>query len=379
MTVNAFVIQYAQEARSYSLVLLATVLSSYLFVRAVDDSTLRRWLEYSAVSILAVYAHPFALLILVGHLASLAFFHPRPAWKHLGVGYGAIAILVAPLMVLILIGDPLHRSFASGPSLGAVKSLFLNLTGGAGVPGGIVLLLAYFGACSVALIRISSNFRRDSRRSWQHAFVFCWLSVPLVVSLATSMVRPNLVPRYLIVVLPALLLLTSLGVTYLGARVAIGVTVAFVTLGIYSLAHYYSADYKNGENWRAAVASVAARAQHGDGIIFFSHLGRQPFEYYLASYERARRELVPLYPGDRWSDYLPVLSETRLESTQEAAAELESFSRVWTVLLWFPNNHDDVRPIERILSREFVETDHKDFGTEMQIRLSERRPSRRNP
>ena len=164
MIVNAFFIQYAQEARSYSLVLLATIVSSYLFVRAVEDSTVSNWVLYAAVSGLAVYAHPFASLVLVGHMVSLVACRDRPQWRHVGVGFGAITLMVAPLVILVLTVDPLQRPFASGASLGALKSLFLNLTGGAGVPYGMVLLLAYLLACSLALVVIARALEKEGKR-----------------------------------------------------------------------------------------------------------------------------------------------------------------------------------------------------------------------
>jgi mannosyltransferase len=378
MIVNAFFIEYAQEARSYSLVLLATIVSSYVFVRAVEDSTIASWLTYAAIGSFAFYAHPFAVLVLVGHLASLAVRHPRPRWTHVGMAYGAIALAATPLVILLLAGDPLQRAFASGASLGAVKALFLNLTGGYGVPGGFLLLLAYFGACCLALIVVARAFliTSDARRRWSYGFVISWLGVPIATSFVVSLARPTLVPRYLIVALPALLLLASIGITqFLGRRLAIGATLAVVLFGLYSLGHYYSADYKNGENWNAAVSFVTSQVLPGDGIIFLSHFGRQPFEYYLEESPQGLRKLKPIYPGGRWTTYIPVLSESRLESTNRAAATLESYDRVWTVLLWMPNNHDNARPIERVLSRKFVEADYADFGSEMQVRLSIRRNS----
>jgi mannosyltransferase len=376
MIINSFFIQYAQEVRSYSLVLLATIVSSYLFIKAVENSTITNWLTYAVIGSFAVYAHPFAVLVLAGHLASLAVPQPRPRWTHVGMAYGAIALVITPLVILLLTGDPLQRAFASGASLGAVKTLFLNLTGGAGMPGGILLLLAYFGACSLALIVVARAFVTTSAAGQRlsYALVICWLSVPIGTSILVSVVRPTLVPRYLIVALPALVLLASIGLTqFLGRRMAIGATFALALLGAYSLGHYYSADYKNGENWRAAVMSVTSQVRPGDGIIFRSHFGRQPFEYYLKRSPQARQNLVPIYPSDGWTTYVPVLSESRLESTNRAAATLESFDRVWTVLLWIPNNHDDARPIEAVLNRYFVEEHYAGFGAEMQVRLSVRR------
>src|SRR5262245_24157534 len=73
LALNAFFIQYAQEARGYSLVLLLTATSSYLFFKAIDKPSVKSWGGYAAIAALSVYAHFFgAWVIAANYLAGLA-------------------------------------------------------------------------------------------------------------------------------------------------------------------------------------------------------------------------------------------------------------------------------------------------------------------
>ena len=76
LSCNAYHIRYAQEARSYSLFVLLATLSSGFFVACVREparSERNRW-GYVLSSALAVYAHFYALLLVVAQWLS-----PRPA------------------------------------------------------------------------------------------------------------------------------------------------------------------------------------------------------------------------------------------------------------------------------------------------------------
>src|ERR1700734_80899 len=70
MSFNAFHIRYAQEARSYSLFVLLAILSSGFFVSALREPSLRNRCGYVLASVLAVYAHLYALLLLVAQWLS---------------------------------------------------------------------------------------------------------------------------------------------------------------------------------------------------------------------------------------------------------------------------------------------------------------------
>src|SRR5271166_5682610 len=75
-------VYYSQEARSYTLAILLVLLSSYFFVRAVEEGRRRDWVLWTVVSLLAFYSHDFAALVLVAQACSLFFRKTAPAiWR----------------------------------------------------------------------------------------------------------------------------------------------------------------------------------------------------------------------------------------------------------------------------------------------------------
>src|SRR5271165_5371681 len=62
-TFNAYSVRYAQEARSYALFVLLATLSSGFFIAWLREPGRRNWISYILTSILAVYAHFYALLL----------------------------------------------------------------------------------------------------------------------------------------------------------------------------------------------------------------------------------------------------------------------------------------------------------------------------
>jgi hypothetical protein len=73
----------------------------------------------------------------------------------------------------------------------------------------------------------------------------------------------------------------------------------------------------------------------------------------------------------------PVVDEARVGATSSWAHELEASqpAHVWVVLLWggFRTGDDDGRSFQRLLMREYVETDHLFFGRYLKLGLFERR------
>ena len=71
LSVNAFQVRYAQEARSYSLLVLLVIISTYCFITAVETGRKRDWNWYIVASSLAIYAHFFAVLVVVAHWVAI--------------------------------------------------------------------------------------------------------------------------------------------------------------------------------------------------------------------------------------------------------------------------------------------------------------------
>jgi mannosyltransferase len=380
---NSFFVQYMQEARPYSLALLLVVVSTLLFVVALDRPSLPMWGAYAIVVAVAIYAHLFAGLLVPAHIASLALRRPRPPLRPLVAAYALVAVAVSPLVVVAARAENLQRAFVSRPTFGSFEWLFLTLTGGGGVETRTsrLLLTASFVACVVALVAWIRMLLRDRRvassSAWSFGLIVSWLVVPVVLAFAISFVAtPIFFPRYLIAALPALSVFVALGIRSLGARWAQAVGfVVVIALSTPPLTSYYAAGFKEGQDWERAVSFVTGRDEPGDGVVFLSRYGRRPFWYYLRR-TPDQAILDPVYPSMPWGSYRPVFADLNIEPTSAAAERLPDLERVWVVLVWrgFGSINEDAEPFRRVLTDEFVVATSRRFGPALAVQLYEHRP-----
>jgi mannosyltransferase len=378
LVVNPFFIRYEQEARAYSLAMLAAIVATYVFVLAVETPSAKRWTLYGVAGAVAVYAHPFAAFVLAAHLLSLAF--RRVPATLVAIGFGTAAVIVAPLFALLFAARNIERGIAR-PGFSALESALLELTGtGVRSRSSAAMLLAYacFAGVGVAAGVVAARRHAErgrDRSTWSTVLALAWLGVPILGSMALSFVRPIFLPRYLVVALPGLVTVAALGIAAAPWAVVRGAALtAIVALSIPWLIAYYRGDFKNGEDWRRAVEAVVAHERAGDGIVFLSRYGRRPFEYYLDRFH-GTVDLTPVYPSYPWGRYTPVLADQHFPSARRAAAELdEAHRRIWAVLLWggFDSPHEAGGSMERALDRQYTVVWRGSYGRFIHVILYER-------
>lgn len=71
LTVNAFFIKYAQEARCYTLLLLLTTFSMYLFIKVIERQQYKYYIALGLTNALVLYAHFFGFFVLIAQVISL--------------------------------------------------------------------------------------------------------------------------------------------------------------------------------------------------------------------------------------------------------------------------------------------------------------------
>ncbi len=287
LTVNAFFIHYAQEARAYSLVLLLVTLSSYFFVVSIERPSRRSWIGYVICSILAVYSHLFAVFVLLTHGVSLVFLRRRDVqWRSLLISVAAIIFMTLPLSIKlsikVLSGEKLGLSWIPLPNSYSLLRVFYHLAGGS-----LLLLFSYFFLGIIALIpaiRTLAKYKR-SIESWHYFFVLTWLFVPIILSFSYSFYKPILWPRYLIICLPPLILTAGVGLSNLqdrSRRIFVASLIIMLILSGSGLINWYTGyDKEGGEDWRQATRYVLSRVQTGDTIFFEPPYASLPFDYYL--------------------------------------------------------------------------------------------------
>ena len=342
LTVNAFYIEYAQDARSYSLALCLVTLSCYLFISYVEHPSGKTWIGYVTASVLAVYSHFFAVFVLVAQWTSLlrARHHSLP-WRGIITGAVSVTFLSLPLAIVTYLTHQ-SQNIAWMPRFTFLSAYpLLYLTGG--YPwldrvGGRVLMGAYVGLCLLGLMEIRRAWSEPATQAgtWRYDFLLSWLAVPILLTFGISLVVPFFQPRYLIVVVPALVILASLGLLHVrqgGWRT--GVLSVMLVLVARSLFFYYTEFPKEG--WREVTDYVASHAQAQDAILFYTL--EDPYTYYVSRLHASRTPTI-VYPwaGDEDYEISP-----RSIAASTVMVRLSCFSRAWLILSHDHEPNDKLR------------------------------------
>jgi mannosyltransferase len=254
-----FFVQYEQTARAYALVVLLSLLSSYFFVAELETPSRRTLISYVLTSVLAVYAHYFAVFVLLVQALTLLAVRRRGALTTPWVS-GAVAIvaLCSPAAVFAHRAGTANISWISAPGLETLFHLPTDLAGGRFLALMLALLAGYGFTRALA-----------DRQGWQAGFLAAWLIVPVILVFAVSRLgRPLFVAYYLIIVLPAFLLLAATGVAKLPRREASWLAVAaLVVLSAVGVRDWYGR--ASLENYRDATHYVLAHERPGDGAVYY--------------------------------------------------------------------------------------------------------------
>lgn len=330
LSVNAFFIRYAQEARSYSLVLCLVCISTYYFIRSIEKKSRKNWAIYVITSVLAVYSHFFATLIILCHAVSILFLDREdipPLREMLVIGCVFILFLI-PFGYLIVSNDSGQVNWIPEVSAKSLTDLLMNLAGREEKPIAILsLFLSMTGLIRLFRTQRNSQNTITARRS---LLVFIWLALPIAVAAAVSLFKPIFVDRYFIVCLPALMLSAGLGLAGI-QNSRIYFTAASVTLIISVIAVISSYQSQEDDDWRGATGFIYSSADAGDATIFLLPYNKLAFEYYRSRQFLADDPLVYAYPS------VPALEMLEKRNTRPLNQALlrslrQHNRRVWLIL-----------------------------------------------
>lgn len=317
LATNTFHIQYSQEARAYSLVVLLTVLSSLTFVRAIERRSRIDWVWYVAVGTSACYSHFFAVLVLGAQWVSLLVLDRREVpWKRFGLSAASIGILCSPLVVCILNDKSEHLSWVPRPTLSGLYFLLVKFAGG----NYRVLIVGFSAAILSAMFFAIRDWRNPKSRfdNWHFVFLFSWLFLPVLFTFGVSLWKPLFIDRFLIVSLPAFVMLAAVGLSRISSKwIMAGVLTIIAIWEIRSFRTYESRLVK--QDWRGASTLILSQETRADGLFFYPRWTQDPFDYY------ARLE-------GRTGDVGTVLQPERDSSGRTVPPDLsERFPKIWLI------------------------------------------------
>jgi mannosyltransferase len=288
-TFNAYNVRYAQEARSYALFLLLATLSSGFLIALLREPARRNRVGYVLVSILAVYAHFYALLLVAAHWLALCWLgghgqttdesgarlsaRMRRAWITIGLA-------VLPLLVFVAKTGAGPIRWIQRPGLRDVLEFYQHLSGGSNWV--LAVIYAVAGLAAVMPLKKQLLARAQDWETWRTQFLLIWLFFPVVLTVLLSFARPVFLGRYMIFCLPALLILVAAGLARLPKWWLLGAALTgILLLSAQGIFFVYSHDFDNERDASgAATRFILDHTEPGDAVVFHIADTRISYEFF---------------------------------------------------------------------------------------------------
>jgi mannosyltransferase len=277
---SPFFIWYSQDARMYALDGLAAIAAVYSFRQLIVNPSGKNFFWVLLAHAVLYGLHYFGVFLLLAEICFLILFRRKygASWKFF------LPAQIAGLLPLAWwIGILLRRangSFGIGwipkpagwdPILTVVNFFFAN--------SGVWSIAAVIGAAVVGTLLILSLFIGESKEAvW---FGWLWLVIPILIVWILSQSVPVYIDRYLILTLPAAILLVSLGAGRIRGpanMVLPGIIVLLMAGAIWNL--NLPADGFHKEEWREAAETIRGDYRPQDLILLRVYQEIVPFEYY---------------------------------------------------------------------------------------------------
>jgi uncharacterized membrane protein len=250
LVANHFHMVFSQEVRSYGLLFLLAALSYLYFIRGLRRQGFLDLIGYCLLTTLMIYTHYFGLMVIVSQVlfsASYLALQPRIDRKKPALRYGlaciGIVVLYSPWIPVVI--ETLNRGsfWTSEPEGAFFVHLFHRFLGDEPF---LIVLAAAFSLCVLFLFILQRARKQELGDGgpldlgFSLPLLFCWIFFCIFIPYFRSITgTPMLIIRYEIVILPAFLVLVSLGICLLRQRLMIFFIMAcFLLMSFVNLFHH---------------------------------------------------------------------------------------------------------------------------------------------
>jgi mannosyltransferase len=289
---SPYLVWYSQEGKMYALLFLLSMVSTLVYLLALERNRVYWWAFYLAVTAFSLYVHLLAILVVPFHLLLFLVTWPRyrAAWKSWLATFAFLALPYLPLLrweVALLV-----RPFTTGHQffwLHEILAILLFAFSLNAAPYRNLLPLALFVFLLLGglvlyrrqPVKPGRGVLRTVLSSHQGSVVLgLYLFVPIVCLFLVSLGMPIFTDRYLITVVPAYLLLLAGGVLAVRER-SMGLAV-FCLAGVLA-SNLYVVTLQGQTKIKSDFRSVAEYVEEdgrGDLLVFLIPQVRPVFDYY---------------------------------------------------------------------------------------------------
>ena len=293
LTFNPFHIWYSQDAKMYSLLVLMTLLSTLLYVEALEHNRLPVWAGYVVCTWVMLTVHSMAVLVLLVHIATgliaisgMGRPAPRPPsgappslWGRWG---GAMLVILAPLLpvawlrvaALVTGTADLGGWYSPASFTDMLQAIFVRFSvNEAGAVWEAV------GACAMgvlvlagAVVLVRNNRAGTVGPTYIRVMVPALCLIPILVFWLVTLKVPLFQVRYLIMALPPYLIMAGLGLLGLWRlhRLAPALPLALLAAAsFFALVEVNYSAQPHKEDWRGAMVYVQDHLRPRDVIVVF--------------------------------------------------------------------------------------------------------------
>ncbi len=303
MATAYFPIRFAQETRSFSLLLLLALLSMLCFVRWLSTARPQYLAGWFLVTLALIYTHYYGFFLPLVQTVWLVWLGRRQrAWlAPWALALGSLALAFWPwLAVMKQQALTLRAVTHQAPSsLATIAELLYRFGGRSFLLAGLCCLLMGFSLRATRAAALTGLPPARSPAALPHAgLLWLWLILPVLIPLLLTNLAATFTYRNAIISAPAFWLLVVAGWRQVRSRRVRSVLFALaLTLSLPGLMRYYVEPDK--EQWRAAAAWIAHYAEPGDLLLFDNGPTRQPFDYAArGALTTWAQETFPNFDGD---------------------------------------------------------------------------------
>jgi mannosyltransferase len=366
MTFSIFHIQYSQEARTYSLSVLLTLLSMYFFIKLLKEAGHRFLIGYVLSSILLMYSHIYGLFIIIAQniyfivLSLLSKEAEKLNFKRWILVQSILIFLFSPwVSIFINQVHAVQKDFwIKAPNIDSIISSFITYSSGSGLLLFLLLILSSFSLISYEKLQGSMDrrcfFKSLESYNWKIRllntdkvnFLLLWLITPIILPFIISLFsQPIYAIRYTIVASSAFFLLIARGISNMQGKYVKSVTISIViTLSLISIGEYYNKI--NKDQWREVANYIDTYVHNEDMLLFNRSYCIQPFNYY------SRSDLIVKKGCPEKGRNVDE------ENINELLGTVEHYDRVWVILA---HNGDKKELITKTLIKSYNLSYYKEY------------------
>lgn len=283
LALSGFHLWHSQEARMYTLLAFAATAAGWAAIDAIERAGWRSATLLALAGTALMYSHPYGALTFAGiGLGAVLVVVGRRDWSGLAwlAGAGAVSLVAFVPWAVILLGRANvinHTGFwIESLSLNTFRQALSELSRG----------MIYALILAVPLLLLWRRRLVPPRIGYAPVLLVAWVIVPIVLGVVISLLlEPVFIHRYLLGILPALLLLIALSAVAL-TRTKRSRAIMVSLILILGLVTLFYRPLSPRTDWRSAVAEVRSQYQAGDCIGLHRPEHRVTLDYYWRDPDR---------------------------------------------------------------------------------------------